>query len=96
MKTDNKLASVRQNQKTSNRSRFKVEELRRRSFGLDSSTFDIRHFNSSLPPNGGFVPDLDEGQSFVIKQIGGFVFQKFSAIRYQQGNRTFERFQLMT
>jgi len=29
-----------------------------------------------LLPNGGFVPDSAKGRSFVIKQIGGFVFQK--------------------
>ncbi|MGO9274624.1 MAG: hypothetical protein ACLQOO_31070 [Terriglobia bacterium] len=34
-----------------------------------------------LPPNGGFVPDSAEGRSFVIKQIGGFVFQKTSALQ---------------
>jgi len=34
-------------------------------------------------PNGGFVPDTAKGRSFVIKQIGGFVFEKLSAVRLQ-------------
>src|SRR5208282_1029475 len=28
------------------------------------------------PANGGFVPDSGQARSFIIKQIGGFVFQK--------------------
>jgi len=31
-----------------------------------------------FPINGGFVPDFYKSQSFVIKDIGGFVFQKSS------------------
>jgi len=30
--------------------------------------------------NGGFVPDSDRPRSFVIVQIGGFVFQKSSQL----------------
>jgi len=33
-------------------------------------------------PNGGFVPTA-KGRSFVIKQIGGFVFEKLSALSLQ-------------
>ncbi len=42
-----------------------------------SSTFDLQPstFNSSSP-NGGFVPHFRRARSFVIMQIGGFVFQK--------------------
>ncbi len=35
------------------------------------------------PANGGFVPDSGEAWSFIIKQIGGFVFQKLSALSRQ-------------
>jgi len=36
------------------------------------------------PPNGGFVPDFRKSRSFVINQIGGFVFEKkLSAISFQ-------------
>jgi len=40
-------------------------------------------------PNGGFVPDSGKARSFVINQLGGFVFQKalsfqLSAVSYQQ------------
>ena|SRR5208282_1875204 len=31
-------------------------------------------------PNGGFVPNFGRGRSFVINQIGGFVFQKSSRL----------------
>jgi len=40
-----------------------------------------------LPPSdGGFVPDFAKGRSFVIMQIGGFVFQnnsQLSAVSHQ-------------
>jgi len=59
---------------------FKVEELSEvpgpEPFNLRPSTF-----NSSSAPNGGFVPDSAKGRSFVINQIGGFVFQE--ALRFQ-------------
>jgi len=44
-------------------------------FNLKPSTFN------SSSPNGGFVPDFAKGRSFVINQIGGFVFQEFSVLR---------------
>jgi len=34
-------------------------------------------------PNGGLVPDSGEGRSFVINQIGGFVFQRTCAFSLQ-------------
>ncbi len=36
---------------------------------------------ANWPSNGGFVPDFFKGRSFVINQIGGFVFQKFAVLR---------------
>ena len=44
-----------------------------------------------LPPalqNGGFVPDFCKGRSFVIMQIGGFVFQK--VLSFQPSARGFQ------
>jgi len=60
-----------------------------RSLGLDSSTFNIRPSTLLSSPNGGFVPDFSTARSFIIKQIGGFVFKKAisfqpSASGYQQ------------
>ncbi|MGO9268738.1 MAG: hypothetical protein ACLQOO_00505 [Terriglobia bacterium] len=51
--------------------------------------FDIQHstFDPSPVPKGGFVPHSAKGRSFVIKQIGGFVFQKnpsFQLVRHQK------------
>jgi len=56
-------------------SRSQEQSLRPGLFNLRPSTF-----NSLRPPNGGFVPDFSKGRSFVIKQIGGFVFQKNSQL----------------
>jgi len=68
-------------QKKSNRRRCKVEELRAGPWNL--SAFDSSSRPATTwPPNGGFVPHHAKDQSFVIKQIGGFVFEKPSAISY--------------
>jgi len=40
------------------------------------------------PPNGGFVPDSAKARSFVINQIGGFVFKK--AISFQPSASAFD------
>src|SRR5208337_1022273 len=53
--------------------------------GRDSWTFDIRRstFNSLFwPQNGGFVPDFSTARSFIINQLGGFVFQE--VLRFQR------------
>jgi len=50
--------------------------------GLDSSIFNVNVQRSALfCPNGGFVPVFSGERSFVINQLGGFVFQK--AVSYQ-------------
>jgi len=39
-----------------------------------------------LPSDGGFVPHSANGRSFVIKQIGGFVFLKKSDVQGSKSN----------
>src|SRR5208282_3891738 len=67
---------------------FKVEELRAGSW-VWSGIFDIQHstFDSSPAPNGGFVPDSAKRRSFLINQLGGFVFQKVSAFSRQPSDQ---------
>jgi len=74
------LGSVPQNRKKPNlqASRSKSRKQSLWVWTLRPSRFD---FSTLLSQNGGFVPDFHEGRSFVINQLGGFVFQK--ALRFQ-------------
>src|SRR5208282_4875385 len=47
------------------------------------SFLGLRPSGPPHPQNGGFVPRSLKGRSFVINQIGGFVFQKLSALSPQ-------------
>jgi len=38
--------------------------------------------NCTPAPNGGFVPDFGTRRSFVINEIGGFVFEKLSGFSH--------------
>jgi len=39
--------------------------------------------NCTPAPNGGFVPDFGNRRSFVINEIGGFVFEKLSGFSHR-------------
>jgi len=56
---------------------------------LDSLNSQHSTFNAS-GPNRGFVPDFRKARLFVINQLGGFVFEKLSALSHQEGSQTVE------